>query len=88
MEQALEGGDALHRVKRGRPAKAIEAPVAAPVVDDAAQAYALRVWDGQSPDVPLQERIVRVLNALKGQSLSINITLPHPDAERHLAKLL
>lgn len=68
MEATLEGGESLHRVKRGRPAKvaAIEAP------DEAvspSQAYAMRVWAGQSVDVPPAERKERVFNALRGQNL-------------------
>ena len=64
MEQTLEGGEVVHRMKPGRKPKAIAAPV-----DNAAQAYAMRVWDGQSVDVPRAERIERVLNALLGQNL-------------------
>lgn len=90
MEQALEGADAVHRVKRGRPAKAVEAPAIAESaitpIDDAAQAYALRIWGGQSADVPVHERVERVVNGLRGQGLSIDVTLPHPDAARFLAK--
>ena len=66
MEQALEGGEVIHRMKPGRKPK-VQA-IATPV-DSAAQAYALRVWDGQSVDVPRAERIERVLNALLGQNL-------------------
>lgn len=68
MEQALEGAEQLHRVKRGRPAKV--AAIELPLVESAAQAYAMRVWNGQSVDVPRAERIERILNALRGQSLS------------------
>lgn len=35
----------------------------------AAQAYAIRVWNGQSTDVPRKERIERVKRALEGQNL-------------------
>jgi hypothetical protein len=68
MEQAIEGAEPLHRVKRGRPAKAaaIETPV---VGESASQAYAMRVWNGQSVDVPRAERIARCMNALRGQNL-------------------
>lgn len=68
MEQALEGAEPLHRVKRGRPAKVavIETPV---VGESASQAYAMRVWSGQSVDVPPAERKERVFNALRGQNL-------------------
>jgi hypothetical protein len=34
-----------------------------------AQIYAERVWSGQSPDVPVAERLSRVRAALAGQSL-------------------
>lgn len=34
-----------------------------------AQAYAMRVWNGQSPNVPRNERIKRVKAALVGQNL-------------------
>ena len=34
-----------------------------------AQAYAMRVWDGQSVDIPPAERKERVFNALRGQNL-------------------
>jgi len=51
-----------------------------------AQAYAIRIWCGQSPDVPIPERIERVVNGLRGQNMSIDVTLPHEDAARFLAK--
>lgn len=42
-----------------------------------AQAYALRVWNGQSPDVPRNERLRRVAKALEGQCLSMEgVELP------------
>jgi hypothetical protein len=84
MEQALEGGESLHRVK-GKPGPkpkiaAIEAPQdtsPAQVDESPAQAYALRVWGGQSVDVPRAERIERCMNALRGQNLSTeNIIFP------------
>lgn len=84
MEQALEGADAVHRVKRPRVAKVVEAPAAE--YDAAAQAYALRIWEGQSVDVPVPERVARVMNGLCGQGLSLAVTLPHPDAARFLAQ--
>lgn len=40
-------------------------------IDPRAQAYALRVWNGQSPDVPRNERLRRVKLALEGQGLSM-----------------
>ena len=86
MGQTLEGADAVHRMKPGRKPKVME--VFQPVVEDnsAAQAYALRIWDGQSVDVSIPERVERVVNGLRGQKLSIDVNLPHPDAARFLAK--
>ena len=68
MEQAPEGADAVHRVKPGRKPKAVS--VVEVVEDNRAQAYAMRVWGGQSVDVPPAERKERVFNALRGQNLS------------------
>ena len=34
-----------------------------------AQIYAERVWSGQSPDVPVAERLARVRSALEGQGM-------------------
>lgn len=82
MEQTLEGANAVHRVKRGRPAKV--AAIEAPAVDSKAQSHALRVWSGQSPDVAIADRVSRIANALKAQGLSLNIELPHEDAGRYL----
>lgn len=101
MEQALEGADAVHRVKLkpGPKPKAVMASFKAPVGntykiesinvhpdDAAAQAYAMRVWSGQSIDVSIPDRVARVVAALRDQGLDINVTLPHPDAARFLAK--
>jgi hypothetical protein len=65
--------------RRGRPPKAriegadvIDLPVVeqpAANLSTMAQAYALRVWSGQSPNVPRNERIRRVMAALNGQNL-------------------
>lgn len=45
--------------------------------DNKAQEYALRVWKGQSPDLPIKERIERVKKALEGQGMAFNgVTLP------------
>jgi hypothetical protein len=42
-----------------------------------AQAYANRVWHGQSPDIKRAERIERVKRALAGQNLPFEgVTLP------------
>ena len=71
--------------------KKVEAPVMEvfpAVVEDntVAQAYALRIWEGQSVDVSIPDRVERVVNGLRGQKLSIDVNLPHPDAARFLAK--
>jgi hypothetical protein len=42
-----------------------------PVDMSPAQAYARRVWDGQSPEVHREERLRRVKLALDGQGLSM-----------------
>jgi hypothetical protein len=42
-----------------------------------AQAYALRVWNGQSVNIPRNERLKRVKAALDGQNLSMEgVVLP------------
>ena len=81
MDKAIEGADAVHRVKRGPKPKvaAIEAPA-----DNKAQAHAIRIWNGQSVDVPVIERVARIVNGLKEQGMSLDIELPHPDAARYL----
>ncbi len=65
----------LRRV--GRPRKVLEGADAGEATFEAvevvsvnpAQAYADRVWRGQSPDVPVAERLQRVRSALAGQNL-------------------
>ena len=56
-------------MKPGRKPK-LAAVVVPEIVPNAAQAYALRVWEGQSMDVPTAERKERVFNALRGQNMS------------------
>ncbi len=48
------------------------------------QDLANRIWAGQSPDVPVIERVQRITNALKDKGFDLDITLPHEDAERYL----
>jgi hypothetical protein len=72
--------------KRGRPAKvqAGDGHIAVIThllrdqpVTTAAQAYANRVWAGQSADVKHEERIARVKRALAGQNLPFEgVVLP------------
>lgn len=59
--------------RRGRPPKLLELPVVdvQPQSIDPAQAYANRVWSGQSDHVPRNERLERVRKALEGQGLSM-----------------
>lgn len=46
-------------------------------IHDIARAYAMRVWNGQAPQVPRAERIRRVKVALEGQNLPFEgVTLP------------
>lgn len=80
MDKAIEGADSVHRMKPGRKPKVaavIEsivaeayARVAERETSDMAQTYAMRVWSGQSVDVPPAERKERVFAALRGQNLS------------------
>lgn len=69
MEQAAENQNAGDRVKRrGRPPKVV---IVTPAPDSRlAQAYAERVWAGQSPDVPRKERMERIVRALEAQGMS------------------
>lgn len=83
MDKPPEVSDALHRVKRGRPVKVVEVRID-PVEQVANQVLALRIWAGQSPDLPVIERVARIANALKERGFDLNITLPHVDAGRYL----
>lgn len=69
MDATPETAKQIHRVKRGRPANTPLKADDLPGVDPIAAVYAVRVWNGQSPDLPIAERIERVLAALKGQNL-------------------
>lgn len=51
--------------RRGRPPK----EQAASNLSAMAQAYAMRVWNGQAPQVSRKDRIERVKRALAGQNL-------------------
>lgn len=48
------------------------------------QVLAMRIWDGQSPDVSVIDRVGRIANALKERGFDLNIDLPHEDAGRYL----
>lgn len=99
MDETPEGAEQVHRVK-GKPGRKpksehlsmIAHPIVAsfqgvePVADaiSRSQSHAMRIWVGQSVDVPIAERVQRIVNGLKEQGLDLNITLPHPDAGRYL----
>lgn len=66
----------------------VEAPLPAgapvsPTVEELAavkmNAYAAKVWNGQSPDLPKGERIYRVMNALKDQGFTDTDKLELPN---------
>lgn len=69
-------------MKRGRPAKVVEAPVTSE--PSPSQNLADRIWAGQSPDVAVIDRVARIANALKERGFSLDIELPHEDAGRYL----
>ena len=87
MEQAIEGAEPLHRVK-GKPGRKPKSKFVEEIAadrlggcDPKAAAYAVRVWNGQSPDLPIADRIERVMNALRGQNLlTTGLTFPPIDA--------
>jgi len=59
------------------PAPVTESIIGADVRKQEAQAYAMRVWGGQSESLKRSERIARVMRALEGQSYSTDgIKLP------------
>ena len=80
MEQAIKAETLVRRV--GRPKKATM--VITTTVDSKAQDMALRIWEGQSVDVPVWERVRRIQEALVKQGLSPLVELPHPEAGRYL----
>jgi hypothetical protein len=85
MEQTTQAETKLRRV--GRPKKSTikeYLTVDYPGADTKAQDMALRIWEGQSIDVPIQERVERIQRALVAQGLSPLVELPHPDAGRYL----
>lgn len=75
MDETANNQTEICGMKRGpgRPRKesALDAlPAIAAAADPAAVAYAARVWDGQSPDLPVADRVARVLRALDAQQLN------------------
>ena len=69
MESTDQAQQPLRSVKRGRPAKNLVKADDLKGADPVAAAYAVRVWNGQSPDLPVADRIDRVLIALRAQNL-------------------
>lgn len=79
MESAVENKQQIRRI--GRPPKAA---LFAPAVDSPSQVLALRIWEGQSPDISVIDRVGRIAKALKERGFDLNISIPHPDASRYL----
>lgn len=84
----METTDQTEAGLRGVMTKRRGRPPAAPVVEEQPvsphQSLALRIWEGQSPDVAVIDRVARIANALKGHGMPIDVELPHPDAKRYL----
>ena len=74
MESTNQAEQPLRRVKRGRPPKV--AAVETPIETDAGNEYAMRIWDGQSPDLPVSDRVARINAALLAQGYPDNFTAP------------
>lgn len=66
------------------PAQTNQAQAVIEEAESPAQALATRIWEGQSPDVSVIERVARIAAGLKAQNMSLDIELPHPDAGRYL----
>ena len=81
MDETNQAESQVHRVKRGRPPKAAEAPVVEiveaavevtpPSVESPAQVLARRIWDGQGPDLNRDERIRRIAERLAEQGYTM-----------------
>ena len=77
MEQTPKASAQVRRV--GRPPK-VQEDMRHPIPPEesfaaacnAAQAYALRIWSGQSADLPRAERLARVAAGLAGQGMSMD----------------
>lgn len=70
----------------GRPAKTKPElrSVAQSEILSASQDLANRIYAGQSPDLPIHERVARIVAALKARGFDLDIQLPHVDAERFI----
>ena len=76
MESTNQAEQPLRSVKRGRPPKvaAVETPIQPD--NDAGNEYAMRIWNGQSPDLPVSDRVARINAALLAQGYPDNFTAP------------
>lgn len=75
MDATNQAEQPLRSVRRGRPPKvAAESPIES--TSSAGQEYALRIWNGQSPDLPISERVARINAALLAQGYPDNFTAP------------
>lgn len=62
-----------------------EAKAAQEAANHAVNELALRIWDGQSPDLPLIERVHRIKNALIAKGFELDgLTLPDKDFKKYL----
>lgn len=82
MDATDKAEERVRGVRRGRPPKS-ETVVGVDTVEamgtdtvSASQAYAERIWVGQSPDLPVSERVSRIHAALTAQGMDTNVTLP------------
>lgn len=84
MDETNSDQHEVHRVKRGRKPKTVEVMPLAPSVNEHAQNLALRIWQGQSPDLPLIERVARVKNGLAARGWDMDgVELPAEDWQRY-----
>ena len=73
MGETDQAGLKVHSVKRGRPPKkAIDAQNDTPAAQSPAQEYAMRIWSGQSPNLPRNERIARCNAGVLAQGMSVD----------------
>ena len=86
MESTNQAEQPLRSVKRGRPPKvaAVEPTIQPDGIvvaglgtdGNAGNEYAMRIWDGQSPDLPVSDRVARINAALLAQGYPDNFTAP------------
>ena len=93
VRKSVEGADAVEAVSKEKTSYGTSAisPQDLPGANYKASEYACRVWNGQSPDLPIAERVSRVIAALKGQNLLTSgvsgVVLPDAEATRHLGAI-